>query len=227
MTAATTRRERHRLATSGEIKQVARRQMAAEGAAALSLRAIARVMGITAPAIYRYFPSRDDLVTVLIVDAYNDLAAALDGADAQALSPAERLVRIAHAYRDWARAHPADYSLIFGTPIPGYHAPADVTRPAAIRASAAVVGLLMDVHGGGVPASGFASTPSYINRLSISAWSLLHGFVSLELNGQFDALGEDPADLYADEVAALAVRIFPLLPTTRPSPRSPPDDARG
>lgn len=218
---ATTRRERHRLATADEIKQVARRQMAAEGAAALSLRAIAREMEMTAPAIYRYFPSRDDLVTALIVDAYGDLADTLDAAADSSLPRPERLVRVALAYRDWARAHPADYALVFGTPIPGYHAPADVTRPAAGRAGTAIVGILMAAHGDGEAPSSFASTPPPVLRAFLSAWSQIHGFVSLELNGQFDALGEDPAGLFAREMAALAHRL--LAPDAiHAGPRPPP-----
>jgi AcrR family transcriptional regulator len=119
------RREKQREATLTEIKDVARRQMAEAGAAALSLRAIAREMGLSAPALYRYYDSRDALVTELIIDAYNALAGAMMTADAaqKQTAYASRLRAVGEAYHRWAVAHPEDYKLIYGTPIPGYHAP--------------------------------------------------------------------------------------------------------
>src|SRR5215211_2916846 len=105
-----TRRERLRDAAYAEIKSIARRQMAEQGAAALSLRAIAAAMGVTPPALYRYYKSRDELVTALIVDAYNDMADALEAAAAAhpAADYAGRFLAVALAYRAWAIAHPAD-----------------------------------------------------------------------------------------------------------------------
>jgi AcrR family transcriptional regulator len=113
-----TRRERLRAATTSEIKQIARQQMAQKGAAALSLRAIAREMGMTSPALYRYFASRDDLVTALIVDAYNSLADALEAArhGCPPTDHKQRLLEMGLAYRNWAISHAQDYTLIFGTP---------------------------------------------------------------------------------------------------------------
>ena len=133
---ATTRRERQREATSAEIKAVARRQMAADGPASLSLRGIAAEIGMTAPGLYRYFSSRDDLVTALIVDAYQSLGEAIDAA--QNAAPRGdypgRLLAAATAYRCWSLERPADFALIFGTPIPGYHAPQEVTVPVVVAA---------------------------------------------------------------------------------------------
>ena len=130
-----TRAERLREATITEIKAVARQQMAEQGHAALSLGAIARTMGLTTPALYRYFANRDALVTALILEAYDDLATALERADAAAPNHdyAARFGSLASAYRDWAIAHPHDYALIYGTPIPGYHAPREQTVPVAAR----------------------------------------------------------------------------------------------
>src|ERR1051326_3182084 len=115
------------------IKETAWKQIAEFGASALSLRAIARELKITAPAIYNYFPSRDDLVTALIVDAFTSLAesqkqavASISGNKLEA-----RLSALGIAYRDWAIAYPQRYQLIFGTPIPGYEAPEQITLPAA------------------------------------------------------------------------------------------------
>src|SRR5262245_11649263 len=130
-----TRAERLREATISEIKAVARQQMADQGLAALSLGAIARTMGLTTPALYRYFANRDALVTALIVEAYQELGTALEQADAAAPNNdyAARFSSLACAYREWAIAHPHDYTLIYGTPIPGYHAPREQTVPVAAR----------------------------------------------------------------------------------------------
>jgi AcrR family transcriptional regulator len=118
-----------------DIKSTSRRLMSEAGTAGLSLRAIARAMDITAPAIYTYFPTLDDLITALIVDAFNGLADAMKAArdSNPAAKQRERLVAAFYAYRDWAQAHPAEYMLIYGTPIPGYTAPGDITVPVATR----------------------------------------------------------------------------------------------
>ncbi|MBZ0286445.1 MAG: WHG domain-containing protein, partial [Anaerolineae bacterium] len=127
--------------TQAAIKAIARRHMAEQGTAAVGLRAIARDLDMTAPALYRYFPSLDDLITALIVDAYNANADAMAEADA-AQPPTDYLARLLaalNAYRDWALAHPVDFQLIYGNPIPGYHAPAEITIPAARRNFAVMV----------------------------------------------------------------------------------------
>ncbi len=219
-----TRRDRHRLATAAQIKTVARGQMAEQGAAALSLRAIAREMGITAPAIYRYYPSRDDLVTALIADAYDHLTAEIrTAAEAR---PADdlfgRFMDVGLAYRSWALAHPADYALILGTPIPGYHAPSEITRPDARGGMAVLVDLLLAANAasGGVeppaasepappePAAwpGSHEPPPQVRHLALATWAQMHGLVSLELFGHVAALTADPAALYCREMVALAAR---------------------
>src|SRR3954469_6706262 len=120
-------RAKARAELTDTIKATARRHLAEEGAAALSLRAVARDVGMVSSAVYRYFPSRDDLLTALIVDAYDAVGAALEQADA-AHPRADHLGRwlaIAGALRVWALANPQEYALIYGSPIPGYQAPAD------------------------------------------------------------------------------------------------------
>ena len=118
-----------------EILAAAWKQIADEGAAALSLRWIGRRLGITAPAIYNYYPDRDALVSALIIAAFSAFGDTL----AQAVSalPEEEHIRrrraLGHAYRGWALTYPERYQLIFGTPIAGYHAPAEKTDPAAAR----------------------------------------------------------------------------------------------
>src|SRR5690348_12056939 len=111
-----TRAERLREATITEIKAIAHQQMADQGQAALSLGAIARTMGLTTPALYRYFANRDALITALIVEAYQELATALEQADAAAPTDdyTARFRSMAFAYREWAIAHPHDYALIYG-----------------------------------------------------------------------------------------------------------------
>ena len=115
------------------IKETAWKQIAGFGAAALSLRAIARELGITAPAIYNYFQRRDDLVTALIVDAFTSLGKSQKNSIANLPEGdlGARLTTLGLAYRDWAVTYPQRYQLIFGTPIPGYEAPAEITVPAA------------------------------------------------------------------------------------------------
>src|SRR5512138_3553186 len=123
------------------IKETAWKQIAQFGAPALSLRAIARELKITAPAIYNYFPDRDALVTALIIDAYQTFGdsqlAARDSIPESDLIG--RLIATGLAYRQWAHQYPQRYQLIFGTPIPGYQAPYDITMPVAARSMLALV----------------------------------------------------------------------------------------
>lgn len=126
------RRERVRAATVQEIKDVARRQLVTEGPAAVSLRAIAREMGMTAPALYRYFPSFDHLVQALITDMYAEACTAMRSAQEQAAgqTAGKRFVTVCREFRQWAVNHPAEFGLIFGSPLPGAPA-ADPTRAGA------------------------------------------------------------------------------------------------
>ncbi len=220
------RRERQRQATRGEILDVARRQIAEMGAAALSLRAIARAMGLTAPAIYRYFGSRDELVTALIVDSYTSLAEALEGVRIaqDGREYAGRLLELMLAYRAWALAHPQDYALIFGTPIPGYAPPAGATEEAGSRAlrvlvaeitAAIAVGALRPPLVYAAPEPELAqqlaawrerfgvSVPAVALQLGLVCWARAHGLTSLELYGQVGRLLGDGAALYRAEALVL------------------------
>jgi len=135
MNASRTARERVRAELTREITDVARGQLATEGAGGLSLRAVAREMGMVSSAIYRYFPSRDDLLTALIVDGYNAIGAVAEQADAAcpAGEYAGRWLAVCRAIRDWALAHPYEYALVYGSPVPGYQAPQQTIGPAARR----------------------------------------------------------------------------------------------
>ncbi len=220
----TPRQVTRRSATRQEILDTARAQMAERGAAALSLRAIARQMQLTAPALYRYFRDRDELVTALIVEAFNALADSLAAArDARPDARlADRLLAISLAYRAWALAHPQDYLLIFGTPIPGYHAPAEITAPAAKRSFDVLAAALLPAPKGQrlrgaykeVPSSLRAQVAAWRTRygyevngqgllFALVAWTRMHGLVSLELVGQIEPFFGDTSDMYRVEMIKL------------------------
>ncbi|MBF4996061.1 TetR/AcrR family transcriptional regulator [Nocardia sp. BSTN01] len=137
-----TPRSRARARTMDEIVRIGREHLAVHGAAALSLRAVARDLGVVSSAVYRYVRSRDELLTMLVVDGYTELADAVDAALAAAPADgATRLRVLAHAVRDWALAEPARYGLLFGTPVPGYDAPAQETTAPGTR----VIGSLLTI----------------------------------------------------------------------------------
>ena len=128
-----TARQRVRAELTAEITDVARAHLAERGADGLSLRAVARDLGMVSSALYRYFPSRDHLLTALIVEAYDAVGGAAESAVAEvdATDLAGRWMALATATRRWAVAHPHEWALIFGSPIPGYRAPEDTIDPAA------------------------------------------------------------------------------------------------
>jgi AcrR family transcriptional regulator len=140
-----TARQRARAELTREITQEARRQLAAVGANGLSLRAVARELGMVSSALYRYYPSRDDLLTALIIDAYNAIGEAAETAIADsrpgAGSARARWLAACHAIRAWALDRPHEYALIYGSPVPGYRAPEATIGPAA-RVPLAFVGVL-------------------------------------------------------------------------------------
>jgi AcrR family transcriptional regulator len=132
MNAPRTARQRVRAELTREIKDVARQHLARDGAAALSLRAVARELGMASSAIYRYFPSRDELLTALIIDAYEAVGTAAEAADAACARDDfdGRWLAVCHAVRNWALEHPHEYALIYGSPVPGYRAPQETIGPA-------------------------------------------------------------------------------------------------
>ncbi|MBQ0879783.1 TetR/AcrR family transcriptional regulator [Streptomyces sp. RT42] len=210
-----TPRERYRAQVRAEIKEHAREQIATAGASALSLNAIAKRMGMSGPALYRYFAGRDELITELVRDAYRSLA---DTFRAAAGSGAD-LAGLAHTMRSWALADPQRYFLVFGTPVPGYHAPADVTGIAAETMAVILDACAGPADEGGGPADegggpaafeahldghrqwagGHPAPPAALHR-ALSFWTRLHGVLSLELAGHFAGMGFDPALLFAAEL---------------------------
>lgn len=210
------------------IKETAWKQIAEMGAAALSLRAIARELKITAPAIYNYFPDRDALVTALIIDAYTSFGDyQLASRDAQAGDdPVGRLQAIGFSYRQWALEYPQRYQLIFGTPIPGYQAPLMEVLPSAARSLSALVSVIDELRiANKLKADDFpAVQPGYeqmfdvwrsfagnydIFSLSVAMiiWSRVHGLVSLEISGNLPPFGVDGDSLYRYEMESI-VRQF-------------------
>jgi AcrR family transcriptional regulator len=209
----TTARERARVQTTEAILAAARTQLAEVGAAALSLRAVAREVGMVSSAVYRYFPSRDELLTALIIEAYDAVGEAAETADAEVAGapPRERWVAVWRGVRGWAQAHPAQYALIYGSPVPGYAAPQD-TLPAAGRVAMVLIGIAREADGAVDPGDAVVASvasdlvPGINPRLApaaVSAWTLLFGTVGFELFGQYEQVVVDRAT-YFDHVAGMA-----------------------
>ncbi len=212
------------------IKQTTWKQIAASGASALNLRAIARELKITAPAIYNYFPDRDALVTALIIEAYTSFGdAQYEARDSVLVEDVEgRLRATGRAYRQWAISYPERYQLIFGTPIPGYVAPFEQTFPSAARAFGALVSVVEAIRAAGrLKSDSFPQvTPGHeqafgmwknyageadVLSLSVAVliWARVHGLVSLEIAGNIPRFGASGDALYAYEMD-LIVQTFIL-----------------
>jgi AcrR family transcriptional regulator len=208
-----------------EIKAVARHHLETDGAN-LSLRAVARDMGMVSSALYRYFASRDELLTALILDAYNALGATVEAADAAMSDRGDlrgRWLAAARAIRGWALDRPAEYALLYGSPVPGYAAPRD-TIAAASRTAAVLVGILADGHAAGtitpaaVPRLVRAlradlalardqispGLPEELLLLGMTGWLQLFGTVSFELFGQFNNVIEARAEFFDEQMTLMA-----------------------
>ncbi|MGK5533757.1 TetR/AcrR family transcriptional regulator [Streptomyces sp. URMC 129] len=219
-------RERARREVTAAIKEEARRRLAAEGAAKLSLRAVARELGMVSSALYRYFPSRDDLLTALIVDAYDAVGEAAEAALAATpdLPPADRWTAVCEAVRAWSLAHPHEYALIHGTPVPGYAAPQDTVGPGtrvplalvAVARQALRDGRLREPAGDPPPepvraeaellsAEHAPGLPGATMAALVAAWAQLIGLIGFEVFGQFNGVVVgDRAAFFAHAVRRLA-----------------------
>lgn len=188
-----------------ESKELALRQLAEGGPQALSLNAVAKSLGMSGPALYRYFANREALLTALIVDAYADLAGALREAVAAAARPEDRLTGLVAAYRHWALAQPHRYRLLFRAPLYGYDAQAadlvEASRPAMDAALAAVTPLLDAADPAGRSAAARRAEAAAFHATSL--WAGLHGLVSLEIEDNFSSMGFDPAPLYEAQTQAV------------------------
>ena len=201
------KRQESREKIEAQIIELGRRHLVTEGATGLSLRAIARDLGMVSSAVYRYVASRDDLLTLLLVDAYSELADAVDDAAADTDGTwRDQLIAMAHAARAWAVDEPARWALLYGSPVPGYHAPRESTVGPGTR----VVGALFDAVAAGIAAGdipqsdvvvaqplssdfdrlrqefGFAGDDSAVAKCFL-LWAGLVGAISLEVFGQYGA----------------------------------------
>jgi AcrR family transcriptional regulator len=214
---ATTPRERYRAQIRDEIKQVALRQLAELGPAGVSINAIGKELGVSGPALYRYFAGRDELLTELVVDAYNDMAAVLRSATASVTGRAARssLEALARAYRQWAITHPHRYRLLYAPLLPGY----DPNTQRHLEAAEASMQLLLEAlpptegsmrfpkalaaeANAWIKARGHTADTSTALR-AVQTWSRIHGFVSLEIAGTFASMGLDPDALFDLELPSL------------------------
>lgn len=205
-----TARERARAEITGEILATARQHLARDGAAALSLRAIARDLGMVSSAVYRYVPNRDALLTMLIVDAYDSVGAQVE--QAAAACPRSdysgRFLATCRALRAWAMANPHEYALIYGSPVPGYAAPEDTIAPAT-RVPVVLLSILFDQTDDGVAGPGRPLPPAVAASIApfrefaggqasddlllrgLASWGTLLGTVSLELFGHLHNVVEE------------------------------------
>lgn len=223
-------RARYREQNRAEIKTAALQQLAEGGIQAVALTRIAKDMGLSGPALYRYFAGRDDLLGELIRDAYDDVAQAIGQADgADAADARATLHALAGAYRSWAVAQPHRYLLIQGTPLPGYAAPPDTLQRAR-----AVLGPFLKVFAAGEPAEALrpvvAEMTAWVRKDdgvadwvaqhtglpphdkaagtalagTVLAWSQLHGTVGLEVLGQYAGMGHRAPTLLTAQIDTLA-----------------------
>lgn len=228
-------RQDSRARMEAQIIEVGRRHLITDGPAGLSLRAIARDLGVVSSAVYRYVSSRDDLLTLLLVDAYTELAARVDDA-AAAGDPAWRgqILRMAHAARGWAVSQPARWALLYGSPVPGYRAPAERTTGPGTR----VVGALFDAVAAGIAAGevpdgkdpvppslsadfdglraefGFSGGDAAVGR-AVTLWAGLVGGISLEVFGQYGA------DTFTDPKEVFDLHVRTLLDAVSSIPAGP------
>lgn len=229
-----TRRARLRAETSREIKAIALEHAATGGPEAISLRAIARDMGMTAGAIYSYFPTRDDLVTVLINEVYEALTDAMETvlASIPPEDAARRILAWGEAFRDWSLANPAGFKLIYGDAVSGYRAPEGGAAPESEhRACTIVTGLVSaawpqaaaaqtcDSHewsdfGAALVAAvrrDYPELPPSGVALALRLWGRTHGLVSLEVYGHLGAMVHDPGPVYRAELLDM-IRSMGLRP---------------
>ncbi|MFD0254437.1 TetR/AcrR family transcriptional regulator [Streptomyces sp. NPDC127113] len=228
-------RERRRAAAAREILDAAEEHIGLHGPAALSLRAVARSLGMTVQALYHYFPNRDALVTALVTKAYDDLADALQAAaDGESDDPSTpRLLLVTRTYRDWGVAHPERFQLLYGTPLRYYAAPAEGPTTQAVRRMGAI--FQRELFDGFttaqlaaaevpplsspfrerlslLPANTQGSLPPAATSLFLSAWGHLHGLVVLEVFGHTGFLGDHQAEVFESSVRMMIEDIHRRIP---------------
>lgn len=222
-TAKPTARDRARAQTVEDIKHAARARLAEDGSD-LSLRAVARDVGMVSSAVYRYFASRDELLTALIVDAYRAMGDAAVRAEAKAprRNLLARWTALCRELRAWSRAHPHEYALLYGTPVPGYAAPTDTVAAAQIPLVVAAA-IVQDAVAAGLEAPpdrlpravradlkvvqaypGFEDLPPTVLARLMTVWATLFGTVSFELFGRYNNAVENLDDWFELQVQVMA-----------------------
>lgn len=207
-----------------DITRIGREQLASVGAAALSLRAVARDLGVVSSAVYRYVKSRDELLTLLVVDGYNDLGDEVESAVAAAAEPVDQFFALGRTIRSWALRETARYGLLFGSPVPGYDAPGEQTTGPGTRVAVSLIHILDRAYREGrvsldetgvTPALSadlerirtefHLDMPPEIAARGLLLWSSLFGAVNFEVFGQYgtDTLTQ-PGDLYEHQLRLLA-----------------------
>jgi AcrR family transcriptional regulator len=237
---AVSRRDRVRAATTGEIKETARRILVAEGPEAVSLRAIAREMGMTAPALYRYFSSREDLLRGVCGDIFSEIAssiraAAIQAGEAPGGDATAKLIAACREFRHWSLTHREEFGLLFGTPLPGLEpVHNDETDKCAMEFGNSFMALFMELwlrHPFPIPADdqiepGLAAQLSrYVDGLGVDlpigaaliflrGWARLYGMVSLEVFGHMGFALDDAAPMFEITLAELASLVGLEYPLT-------------
>lgn len=224
-------RQQSRARITAELMAAARRQLAEVGAAGISLREVAREIGMVSSAVYRYVESRDELLTRLIIEAYDSLGEAAEAASAAPTdSDLERWMATAHAIRTWSLTHPHEHLLLYGSPVPGYAAPADTIGPAT-RSTFALVGIVADAAAAGrlAPTAGPPAqlTATFTDELIaltavlgrdmprdpdavlavLTAWTQMFGLISFEITNQTREVVHDHTALFDATVRRLAHQI--------------------
>jgi AcrR family transcriptional regulator len=217
--AGPTHRERLRALTLAEIKDQAYAQIAEGGPGALTLSAIAKAMGMSGPALYRYFASREELMATLVTESFEDLADTLDAVaeEVGAESPEDRLRAVANGFRSWALGAPHRYRLVFASPYgTGALDPARII-PAATRSMTVILSALNalkrsraskvrdrvlghELEEWGKRQGSDTEYDEGVLLLGLAAWTRLHGIISLEIEGFFSQIGVDPARIFDSEV---------------------------
>ncbi|HEY2314620.1 MAG TPA: TetR/AcrR family transcriptional regulator [Streptosporangiaceae bacterium] len=221
-----TPRERAHASTLSEARAIASRQLAEGGIEALSLKSVAVELGLTGPAMYRYFASRSELLTEVILGAYGDVAAALSAAAQVTRSEvaAERLLAVASAYRRWALEQPHLFRLLYVAPVPGY----DANAARLVDAATACMEVILSLFDQAIaergaqrgpcramaePPADAASRgarhghdPEAVQR-GVITWTRLYGFIRLEIEGAFQSMGLDADSLYRREVEELTTAL--------------------
>ncbi|MGY4709278.1 TetR/AcrR family transcriptional regulator [Mycolicibacterium sp. CBM1] len=227
------KRQESRQRIEAQIIELGRRQLAGEGAAGLSVRAIARELGMASSAVYRYVASRDELLTLLLVDAYSELADAVDDARKRCTGDWRAdVAAIARAMRRWALDRPASWALLYGSPVPGYHAPAELTTGPGTR----VVGALFGAVATGVAVGAIAPTKDPVAQgisddlvrlrkefdfpgddavmiRCTAAWAIMVGAISLEVFGQYGVDTFTDTGAIFDEQVRLAIALLAAEPS--------------